>query len=149
PGTVLAQDEAPMDSGGGGEASGSLFGMSAAFSGFVRLEAAYRLSDKENPNNLQGNPFNMRPTGRMANLPFKDQFGTPGAELPFGLGQVTGPVLDLLQDTLDALAPGIGIPTRATRNTKRANNDWSLQQLRGKFDMNLQISPDLQMYASL
>ena len=149
PGMVSAQDDMapPADSGGGGETTGSLFGMSAAFSGFVRLEAAYRLSDGENPNNLQGNPFNGRPTGRLANLPIRNQVGNL---LPGGLGTVTDELAGIATGLINSLGGDqLGIPSVATRNTKAADNDWSLQQMRGKFDMNLQITSDLQMYASL
>ncbi|WP_371070062.1 DUF1302 family protein, partial [Salmonella enterica] len=49
-------------------------------------------------------------------------------------------------DTLNSV--GL-INDTATRSVPRSNNDWNLQQLRGKFDLQVQFSSELQLYASL
>lgn len=125
------------DSGGG---NGSFLGLSPAFSGFVRLEAAYHASDRENPNNLRGNPFNGVPQTRHA-------FPGQGAGSLAALSGLTGDALANAVNDLLLAAPAV--ETVAARNTPPSNNDWNLQQLRGKFDLNLTFSPDVQLYSSV
>lgn len=133
---ALAQDEgsAPVESGGG------IFdGM--AFSGFVRFDAAFRTSDDENPNNLRGNPFNGVFQPRQSGLPVGGgALNVPG--LP--LGTTIGTLLDAAG--IEALP---AFRDSAARNTPKSDNNWALQQFRGKFDLTWQLTQNIQLYSSI
>ncbi|WP_420465102.1 DUF1302 family protein [Panacagrimonas sp.] len=112
------------------------------FGGFVRFDSAYRTTNLENMNNLRGNPFNGVATARRGGLPLRDQLQIIDPLNPL-IGTITG-----LLDALGANEVGL-LPDMAARNTPPADNDWNLNQFRGKFDMQLQFSSNLQLYASL
>lgn len=120
---VQAQEEEGAvlaDEAGSAEASKGFFGdIGTAFSGFIRFDSAFRTDSKENPNNLRGNPFNGVPQDRGASPP------------PY---LATGPSL---LDTTDI------------RNTPPSDNDWAVNQLRGKFDLSLIFNSQVQLYSSL
>lgn len=42
-----------------------------------------------------------------------------------------------------------GLATEDVRQVPRGNNDWNLNQLRGKFDLGVTFSPTMQLYSSL
>lgn len=107
------------DSGGDG---GFFSNLGFAFSGFVRIDGTFRTDPDENPNNLRTNSFNDVPQPRAA--------GGPPYTIPTPAGT---PVLT----------------STDTRNTRPGHNDWSVQQLRGKFDLGVTLSSNVQMYASL
>ncbi|MGQ0619817.1 MAG: DUF1302 family protein [Panacagrimonas sp.] len=126
----MAQEE------GAGEDDG---GLGIAFGGFLRFDAAYRTDQDENPNNLRGNPFNGVRQPRSGSLPIRDQLGLPPA------------LADTVNGLLNTLgADNIGLVNdNATRNTPKSDNDWALQQLRGKFDLQVQFSEEIQLYSSI
>lgn len=130
--SAMAQDD------GGGFFSD----LGVQFGGFVRFDSAYRTTNLENMNNLRGNPFNGVATARRGGLPLRDQLMIVDPLNPL-IGTITG-----LLDTLGANEVGL-LPDSAARDTPAADNDWNLNQFRGKFDMQLQFSSNLQLYASL
>lgn len=137
---ATAQEEAaPLVEEGGG---GFLGDLGVSFSGFVRFDSAYRTDPDENPNNQRTNPFN----GIAQN---RNSFPAQGAGTTAALQALLGdgvPIADAVNQVLD-LSPGL--PTTATRNTPRGDNDWNLNQLRGKFDLGVTFSPTVQLYSSL
>ena len=144
-GPAVAQDESGSVEGGGGGMFGDI---GVQFSGFIRFDAAFRTDNDENPNNLRGNPFNGVAQPRIGNLPIRDQVGNL---LPGGLlGNVTQDLADIANGIIvGAGGTALGIPDSATRNTPKSDNDWALQQVRGKFDLQLQLSQSLQIYSSI
>ena len=111
------------------------------FGGFVRFDSAFRTTSLENMNNLRGNPFNGNGTARRGGLPLGDQLQIIDPLNPL-IGTITG-----LIDSLGGNDLGL-VPDVASRNTPAADNDWNLNQFRGKFDLQVAFTPNLQMYAS-
>jgi hypothetical protein len=138
------------DFGGGGDGGGGgMFSdMGFAFSGFVRFDSAFHTDSDENPNNQRTNPFNGKTTGRSA-FPAN---GTGALGTLPGVGSTLGVPLvgQALQDAVNNLISAApGVPSTATRNTPRGNNDWNLNQLRGKFDLGVTFSSNVQLYSSI
>jgi hypothetical protein len=140
---TLAQDEGMASSGNEGNSD-----IGFAFSGFVRFDSAFRTDHDENPNNLRTNTFNGRTNGRSA---FPAQGAGALGTLP-GVGGSLG--VPLVGDALASAIEGLlntapGVPTTATRNTKKGDNDWNLNQLRGKFDLSVNFGSNMQLYSSI
>lgn len=138
---VMAQDEGAVASSDGG---GGLFGdIGVAFSGFVRMDAAFRTDQDENPNNLRGNPWNGVRQDRNA-FPANATAVTNLIDALNLLGEQ--PLVDPI---INLLAAGNPLAAPATRNTPKSDNDWAVQQLRGKFDLQVQFTNNLQLYSSI
>ena len=143
---VVAQDDSQFGStvdgngnGGGGGGGGFFSDMGVSFSGFIRFDSAFRTDNDENPNNQRGNIFNGIEQDRNAFPANVDGLlGILG-----GLDQaVVGPLISTIADNNPIAAP-------ATRSVPRADNDWNLNQLRGKFDLGLTLSQNVQLYSSI
>jgi hypothetical protein len=100
-------------------ASGEVLGVDYTFSGMIRLEAALKTTEDENPFNQRGNLFNGKEVERSGGLPL------------LGL-----PLPSLTADT-------------ATRNGDPADNDFNLTQLRLENTLQLRFSDSWSATAKL
>ena len=159
---TMAQDEG---GGGGdmastdGDGGGSDFGF--AFSGFIRFDSVFRTDHDENPNNQRTNPFNGVRSRRAGNLPIIDQLENVvnGLPLPPVLNNIFQPTVPQATALLGAIydLPIVGdalnttglLNDTAIRNTPRGHNDWSVNQLRGKFDVSVNFGTNMQLYSSI
>ena len=124
-----------------------------SFSGYLRFDSAFRTDPDENPNNQRTNPFNGKNTGRSAfpsaglgSIAGLAESLLPGVAAP-DLARFLGGALDSTITDLLNVAPGV--PSIAPRSTSRGDNDWNLNQLRGKFDMGVRFGSNVQLFSSL
>ena len=97
-------------------AAGTFNALNWSTSGFIRLDSAYKTTDRPNIVNQRDNLFNGRTVHRVS--------------FPLAAG---------LPDTTDD----------ATRNGVPAHQDWNLMQFRLKFDLNVDLTSNMKIYASL
>lgn len=130
------------------EGGGLFSDIGIQFGGFVRFDSAFRTTSLENMNNLRGNPYNGVATARSSTLPLRDQVPGILGGLGLPLDGVTADLLNTLSDIVPIGQVGLLRDTVA-KNVPAADNDWNLNQFRGKFDLQVSFSPNLQLYASL
>jgi len=145
-----AAASAQDDSGGGAPAESSSEGggwfhdMDVSFGGFIRPEVAIKTSDKENPNNQRGNPFNSMPEARQAYVP-----PNSGNALFSALGlPVTTPVPltwnSLQVPNVPLVATGSDV---VTRPFDPSNNVFNWHVLRAEGELGVKITNDLKFIA--
>ena len=140
---AMAQEEGGEVSGGGEVSSsggGGFFSdMGVSFSGFIRFDSAFRTDNNENPNNQRGNPFNGVLQDRNAFPANAD-----------GLLQILGGLdQNLVGPIVSAIAANNPVAAPASRSVPRGDNDWNLNQFRGKFDLGLTLTQNVQLYSSI
>ena len=146
-GAAQAQDDTSGSS--GGESGGWFKDMDVSFGGFIRPEISFSTTDKENPNNQRGNPYNSQPEKIVPYLPPNSAntiLGNVLGTLVPGLGNVIRGAPDLTNWSsvpLDILAP------TNTRPVAPANNVFNLHILRAEGELGVKITNDLKFIARL
>ncbi len=158
-GVAQAQDE-------GEDGGGWWDGVDISFGGFVRPEATFSTSSRDNPNNQLGNVFNGRSIARQAYVP-PTAIGTivGGSLLPIPIPQAVIDIVNNVSTGLlnwntlplpvnplvtDANAPGLrGVNSQdgSGRPFETVDNDFNYEIIRAEAEMGIQISEDFKFIA--
>jgi hypothetical protein len=139
-----SSDQSQSGSSDGGSGGGWFQDMDVSFGGFIRPEVSIKTSDKENPNNQRGNPYDSIPVARQAYLP-----PNSGNALFAGLGIP----LSTPAPTTWTSVPVPNVPLLATgsdvvtRPVDPSNNVFNWHVLRAEGELGVKLTNDLKFIA--